>query len=379
MVAPNVDLQKGKTLFLLVYLLVIGGVMVYFMYGLWAAEPRAAQRIAAIAPIHKDGEKPTDGQPNIKLIDPQTVTIGVGQASIRIFGDNFKQTSKVKFNGAERTTHYVNEHQLVVSPVSSDVLAPGAIVITVTNPAANTEKNADEETSNAVTLAVEPAGSITGEWNMFWWQIKIRQEPRLILLVLFTGGLGACMSALQSLADYIGEKKLAESWLTFYVVRPQIGAGIALVFYLVIRGGFLASTNFDAATVNTFGVAAVAALVGMFSDKAILKLREVFLTLFKAEDTRSGKLSHPTITSGPKLPEARVGTLYSQTLTASGGTPPYTWAAVTPPPAWLTLDPATGTLTGTSPAAAPATRYTFQVTDSTGASTTAELEVTVRA
>jgi hypothetical protein len=45
------------------------------MYGLWAAEPKAAQRIAATELIHKDEERPTDGQPNIKLIDPQKVVL----------------------------------------------------------------------------------------------------------------------------------------------------------------------------------------------------------------------------------------------------------------------------------------------------------------
>lgn len=115
----------------------------------------------------------------------------------------------------------------------------------------------------------------------------------------------------------------------------------------------------------------------MFSDKAILKLGEVFLTLFKADDARSGKLGQLAITTALKLPDAHVGVLYTQALAASGGKPPYTWAAVTQLPAWLALDPATGRLTGTPTAGAAATRYTFKVTDSTGASATADLELTV--
>ena len=39
-----------------------------------------------------------------------------------------------------------------------------------------------------------------------------------------------------------------------------------------------------------------------------------------------------TITTGLRLREALVGDLYEETLAASGGTPPYTWAAVTPLP-----------------------------------------------
>ena len=48
-----------------------------------------------------------------------------------------------------------------------------------------------------------------------------------------------------------------------------------------IRAGFLANTNTDAKAINPFGFVAVAALVGMFSDKAILKLGDVFNALFQ--------------------------------------------------------------------------------------------------
>jgi hypothetical protein len=282
--------------------------------------------------------------------------------------------SRVRFNDVDRQTQYVNEHQLVVPLSHAYFTAPGAVVVTM----ANGDRSANVVTSDAVTLMVEAPGSISGEWSVFGYPIKIRQESRLILLVLFTGAFGACMTGLPSLADYLGERKLIESWFTFYLARPFVGGGIAFIFYLVIRGGFLAGTNYDAAAVNPFGLAAVAALVGMFSDKALLKLGEVFSTLFKAEDTRSDKLGQLAITTAPSLPDAYVGIAYTETLAASGGTPPYTWAAITPLPTWLSLDAYSGVLTGTPDSAAPAARYAFRVTDSTGASAAADLELTVR-
>jgi hypothetical protein len=65
------------------------------------------------------------------------------------------------------------------------------------------------------------------------------------------------------------------------------------------------------------------------------------------------------------LPGGRVGTAYSTTLTATGGSPPYTWlfASGTLPPG-LELNPSTGALSGTPTAGASATPLTFQVTDS---------------
>lgn len=221
MADPAGRMQSWKAVLLFLYLLITGGLMVYFVYGLWAAEPKAAQRIPAAEPTYKAEEEAADGKPKIKLIDPQRVTMGIGQASIRIFGYNFKEGSKVRFNGVDRVTHYVDPHQLVVSLASSDFAAPGTVVVNVVR---------GDKSSEAATLEVEAAGSLIGEWSVFRRQIKIRQEIRLILLVLFTGALGACMAALQSLADYIGERKLTESWFAFYVIRPPVGAGIAFVF-----------------------------------------------------------------------------------------------------------------------------------------------------
>jgi Putative Ig domain len=257
--------------------------------------------------------------------------------------------------------------------VSTDFTVPGAVVITVEN---------DSKRSNAEVLTVEAAGNVIGDWPLFCWSIKIRQEVRLILLVLCTGALGACMSALHSLATYLGERKLVESWFTFYLVRPLLGAGIGFIFYLVVRGGFLSGSNFDATTVNPFGVTAVAALVGMFCDPALQKLREVFLTLFKPSDTRKDTLVDLSITvTGPKLPDARAGDPYTHKL-VTGGRPPYSLVANPLLPSWLTFDSATGELTGTppitSPPAAPQTaHYAFQVTDSSGAVVTAELDLTI--
>jgi hypothetical protein len=372
MVDPADPMQIWKRVFLFLYLVLAGFMTMYFVYGLWAAEPRAAQWRPVAEPTYEDAEKPAAGTPKIKLIDPQTVTIGIGQASLRVFGYNFTKDSRVRFDDVDRLTQYVNEHQLVVPLSNSYFTVPGAIVITV----ASGDRSANVVTSNAVTLVVEAAGSISGEWRVFGCRIPIRQESRMILLVLFTGAFGACMSGLPSLADYLGERKLVESWFTFYMTRPFVGGGIAFIFYLVIRGGFLAGTDVDTAAVNPFGIAAIAALVGMFSDRAILKLKEVSATVFKADDPRSGKLEELTITTTPKLPDAQVAVPYTQKLAASGGKPPYTWSAVTPLPAGLALS-AAGELTGRPTTETPAANYIFQVTDSSGTSVTAELPLTV--
>jgi Putative Ig domain len=61
---------------------------------------------------------------------------------------------------------------------------------------------------------------------------------------------------------------------------------------------------------------------------------------------------------GP-LPPATIGVPYSQTLTASGGTPPYVWSVVSgAPPNGIALSPSAGVLSGTPTAAGS---FTFAV------------------
>ena len=49
-------------------------------------------------------------------------------------------------------------------------------------------------------------------------------------------------------------------------------------------------TNTNAADLNVYGILTMSALAGLFSDRATLKLKEVFETLFKPKDERSDKL-----------------------------------------------------------------------------------------
>ena len=66
----------------------------------------------------------------------------------------------------------------------------------------------------------------------------------------------------------------------------------------------------------------------------------------------------PTITTATQLPDGMLGQPFSQTLTAAGGTPPYTWSA-TGLPDGLSIDPATGIISG---AATSGGSFSFVVT-----------------
>lgn len=105
-------------------------------------------------------------------------------------------------------------------------------------------------------------------------------EVRLLMIVMVAGALGSFIHTATSFGDFVGNNKLSSHWMWWYILRPFIGTALAAIFYLMIRGGFLASGT-QAQNINLYGVAALAGMVGMFSKQATDKLGEVFDSLFK--------------------------------------------------------------------------------------------------
>src|SRR6202035_2114582 len=82
-----------------------------------------------------------------------------------------------------------------------------------------------------------------------------------------------------------------------------------------------------------------------------------------ATDALSITVVAPLAVTTASLPDGIVGSPYSQTLTAAGGTEPYTWSVIPGTgslPPGLTLS-ATGVISGT-PAGVGTSRFTVQVT-----------------
>jgi uncharacterized protein (TIGR03118 family) len=86
------------------------------------------------------------------------------------------------------------------------------------------------------------------------------------------------------------------------------------------------------------------------------------------------------ITNSPSLPAGKVGTAYAQTLTPTGGTPPYAnWTVATGSlPPGLTLNSTTGALSGTPVAIGGTFNFTVTMTDSTGAMGSGSFQLTVQ-
>ena len=143
--------------------------------------------------------------------------------------------------------------------------------------------------------------------TMLGWQFEIWDEQRLLLLVILGGALGTLVHSLRSVYWYIGNRNLVQSWIAMYFMLPFAGAALALVFYLVVRGGFFSPQSSFQQT-SPFGFAAFAALIGMFSSQAVLKLKEVAEVLLSkplaGANAQPQGMANPSTTITPSRPPA---------------------------------------------------------------------------
>lgn len=125
--------------------------------------------------------------------------------------------------------------------------------------------------------------------TIIFWTFSVSDDTRMLLIVALAGALGSLVHALRSFYWYVGNRTLVWSWLAMYILLPFVGATLGVVFYLVIRGGFF-SPQATVQQISPFGFAAVAALAGLFSEQAVLKLKQVAETLLtKAEEGKNSQ------------------------------------------------------------------------------------------
>lgn len=140
----------------------------------------------------------------------------------------------------------------------------------------------------------------------FWGRIDTIGAPwdfRLLLIALWFGALGSLLHAGSSLVTFAGSRQLVVSWLPWYIVRPLLGAGLAAVFYVVMRAGFGTAGGAAPVDMSHYTVAAFAALVGLFTHRATLKLKDVFDALFppREEDQHADGLGRDAGTAAPRI------------------------------------------------------------------------------
>lgn len=132
-----------------------------------------------------------------------------------------------------------------------------------------------------VLATVEPGAepTATARWSPFGlgdWSLTA--DTAMLLAVVVCSALGSFVHAATSFATYVGNRRLYASWLWWYLLRAGIGVALALLVYLLLRGGLFAGSSGTGAT-NPYGFSGIAGLCGLFSKQATDKLREICDTL----------------------------------------------------------------------------------------------------
>lgn len=126
-----------------------------------------------------------------------------------------------------------------------------------------------------------------GEWittTIFGSEAHVSAELQLLIVASIAGALGGLLYAVRALYKHVAFHDLTRRWLFAYALSPVMGAILGMFSYFLARGGFFSSAA-AAASVNLHGVAAVACLMGLFSQQAVQKLKRVAETMLEKAPT----------------------------------------------------------------------------------------------
>jgi hypothetical protein len=109
-------------------------------------------------------------------------------------------------------------------------------------------------------------------------------DTRLLLAVSLAGAGGAALQASTALVNFIGSRSYRRGWTLYFIVRPLLGAGVALTVYVVLRAAFVQS-GLPTSSLNYYGILAISLLSGLLSSSVLVRLTEFYDTVF---DIRTG-------------------------------------------------------------------------------------------
>jgi IPT/TIG domain len=143
------------------------------------------------------------------------------------------------------------------------------------------------------------SAAATAKFSYFGWRLSLTRDQQFFVVVALAGAIGAMLHGLRSLGTYVGERYLFRSWILYYALLPLVGALLATIVYVVLRAGLLPGGT-TSSQPDPYGIAAIAALVGLFSAQAAEKLKDVFETLFTKTEPGSqsvADIARPVITA----------------------------------------------------------------------------------
>uniref|UniRef100_Q023T9 Ig family protein n=1 Tax=Solibacter usitatus (strain Ellin6076) TaxID=234267 RepID=Q023T9_SOLUE len=291
-----------------------------------------------------------------------------------------------------RVTDSSSPAKSVTAAFNLDILPPGFAILTTSLP--------DGQAGVPYAVQIQSAGGVTP----YSWTVTSGQFPAGISLDPSTGLVSGTATAAGSgtvtirATDSSSPRQVATRGLTLTIAGKAIvittaslvngSVGVGYSQTLTAAGG-TGTLNWQVVSGALPAGLTLNALTGLISGTPTSAAAGVPLS-FKVTDSSVPALSAtanftmtitggaPTITTA-SLGNGTVGVPYSQTLTAAGGSLPYTWLLTAGTlPAGLNFS-STGVLAGTPTAAATAAQLTFKVTDGSSQSTSATLALTIGA
>lgn len=178
---------------------------------------------------------------------------------------------------------------------------------------------------------LESGGHAFKDFHIFFSRHSWEPDKQMLFTVMVAGALGSLTHTMTSFGDYVGNRQLSTNWLWFMVLRVPIGMTLAVLFYFIVRGGLLLPTlssppagtsvpTNSTLQLNPYGMAAFAALAGMFSKQATDKLAAVFDAVFamKRPVDRDNPLNARDAELKVAPPKLTQGKLEDLTVTGSG-------------------------------------------------------------
>ncbi|HEX2053396.1 MAG TPA: hypothetical protein VHJ78_06700 [Actinomycetota bacterium] len=169
--------------------------------------------------------------------------------------------------------------QGITAPDPAPDASPTSVGPTDEGPAGEPIQGEESPSRQAESAGANETPNGEQQVSYFGWTWTLSRETLFFVVVAAGGVIGGIIHAIRSLGWYVGNRDLRWSWVFFNAMLPVVGALGATVFYLVLRAGlFSPSTSVEQA--SPFGFAAVAVLVGVFTEEAFEKLRELAENVF---------------------------------------------------------------------------------------------------
>lgn len=125
-------------------------------------------------------------------------------------------------------------------------------------------------------------------------QVKVVPDSSALLIVMLVGGLGGLLHSMRSFYFHLSKGDLVRRSFPKHLSRPISGAILAAVFFFAFRAG-LADTNIQSTDAGLVLYAALAGLVGMFSDQTVAKLKKIAEAIFSVAEREDDKPVQPPL------------------------------------------------------------------------------------